>query len=140
MGKWRKKRTGDTFETEVRYQFGPVAERFGLSELPDPTRGGLEFAGGGVGYWWLQDWRELHIAVIVHLERDGERYSVHLDDVVVNGGFGVAQDLPSGGSTWLATQKSIAAHVGWIERLHSRLTAADAPAFVVDAGGRRRRG
>ena len=141
MAKWRKKARGDTFESEVRRQFGPVAERLGIVETPVPEHvamfGGVDYENDVLEYRWLMDHLEGDVSVTIRLDHDGDRYITGVEDLVVNGKLGVRQDLRSGGRSWRAIQQAIASHITWIERLHSRLMAPDAVTLIEEAGGRK---
>jgi hypothetical protein len=155
VAKGRKRRKGETFGTEVRRQFGPVADRLGLAELPGNrnTYSGVRYVLDGLHYSWGVDPREGYMWVHIILDRH-TRYSCGLADLVAKhrsdteaapGRLDVRPRKRSGAEpvvllgntmTWLVLQRAVASHALWVERFHPRLVAPDAPELILDAGGK----
>ncbi|MDR4215835.1 hypothetical protein FO492_23405, partial [Bacillus paralicheniformis] len=79
MAKGRKRRRGETFESEVRRQFGPVSDRLALTEEEVTGRlavfGGVKYVRDGLAYLWNSDMREGYMWVHILLDLDDARYS-----------------------------------------------------------------
>ncbi|GAA3853710.1 hypothetical protein GCM10022243_19160 [Saccharothrix violaceirubra] len=142
MAKGRKRRKGETFETEVRRRFGPLAEQFGLIEVPADNRfvgaSEVDYSNGRLRYDWSCDGWEDYMFILVILELDGFRHVVGLKELVAATRSAGDQPLLDNCRSWLVLQRAVESHTQWVERLHPRLTAPDAADFVVAAGGSRR--
>ncbi|UVS78206.1 hypothetical protein [Actinokineospora sp. UTMC 2448] len=141
MAKARKRRKGETFETEVRRQFGSVSERFGLTDEEITGRlavlGGVKYVRGGLAYRWNWDPREGYMWVRILLDLDDDRYRISLRRLVTNTQPKGDQILLDNCRSWLVLQRAVASHTLWVERLHPRLIALDAPNLILASGGER---
>jgi hypothetical protein len=138
MAKRVRPKSGDTFASEVRRQFGPTAAEW---EMDDPVEDfllipGIGFGLGRLTYDWTLDPREGDLSVTVFLVvAEGTVYAT-LQELVVGNGLGVAQDVNRNARTWHGMQRAIASHAAWLNRLHPVLTGRDAQEFMVRAGAR----
>lgn len=141
MAKGRKRRRGETFESEVRRQFGPVSDRLGLTEVEITGElavfGGVEYVRGGLTYSWCWDVREGYMWVHVLLDLDEARYSIELRQLMTGTQSKGDQVLLDNCRSWLVLQRAVASYTLWIERLHPRLIAPDAPDLILACGGRK---
>jgi hypothetical protein len=139
MAKGRKRRKGETFETEVRRQFGPVAERFGLTEEVSADRmtgvDGVDYVRGGLTYSWNCDTWEGYLWVHIRLMLGDARYFTDLNRLVAGVQSKGDQALLDNCRSWLVLQRAVESHTLWVERLHPHLIAPDAPDFILAAGG-----
>lgn len=141
MTKGRKRRRGETFESEVRRQFGPVSDRLGLTDEEITGRlavlGGVKYVRGGLAYHWGWDSREGYMWVHVVLDLDDARHSIDLRQLVTGTQPEGDRMLLDNCRSWLVLQRAVASHTMWVERLHPRLTAPDAPDLILASGGKK---
>jgi hypothetical protein len=141
MAKGRKRRKGETFESEVRRQFGPVSDRLGLTDEEITGQlavfGGVKYVRGGLAYDWGWDMREGYMWVHILLDIDDARYSVDLRQLVIATQPKGDQVLLDNCRSWLVLQRAVASHTLWVERLHPRLIAPDAPDLILASGGKK---
>jgi len=133
----RPKRS-DSFESEVRRQFGILAVGW---ELEGPIEGGVvlptvNYRAGRLTYTWMFDNEDRRLVLSVALSVAGGRRSGFLDDLVAGAGLGAPQDVRTSAQTWHSLQQSIASHIGWLRRLHPLLAGPDAEVFLERAGAR----
>jgi len=138
MAKRVRPKSGDTFASEVRRQFGPTAAGWGMD---DPVEQfvvipSIAFGSGRLTYDWMLDPQEGDLSVSVFLVVAEGTVHTYLQDLVVGGGLGVAQDVNRNARTWHGMQRAIASHAAWLTRLHPVLTGPDAQEFMVRAGAR----
>lgn len=133
---YRKATRADSFGSEVRRRFGPLAAKWRMSEPVDDDRviPSVTYRLGSVSYQWMHDTHEGELSVLVRLERDGVRHSIWLSQLVVAAGLGVAQNIRGGARTWRALQQAIESHTEWLERLHPHLSGPDAITFLDNVG------
>ncbi|MDG4825319.1 hypothetical protein O7635_26020 [Asanoa sp. WMMD1127] len=132
---------GDTFESEVERQFGPVAARFGLT---GPTAGGfvlptVAWAAGTLAYTWMLDDEDQAVMVSAGLDVPEGRLATFVADLVPALGLGKPQDVRTSARTWHSLRQAVASHVEWIARLHPDLSGDDARATLERAAARLRR-
>jgi hypothetical protein len=132
MGKNRKKKKTDSFQSEVRRRFGPLAAEWGMAG-PVETHI-MTYQLDALKYMWMYDDWERYITVCIWIDGDGGLYSIYLDDLVVGAKLGMPQHVRSGAQTWLALQQAVDSHTTWLERLHPRLAGPDGAAFIAGAG------
>jgi hypothetical protein len=141
MAKGRKRRKGETFESEVRRQFGPVAVRLGLAEEGSTGRfavsGEVTYVRGGLTYSWDWDMREGYMWVHILLDLDDARYVTGLSELVTGTQPKGDQLLLDNCRSWLVLQRAVESHTLWVERLHPHLIAPDAPDFILATGGKK---
>jgi hypothetical protein len=141
MAKGRKRRKGETFVSEVRRQFGPVAERLGLTEEESADRmtgvDGVSYVRGGLTYSWNCDTWEGYMWVHIILGLDDVRYSTDLNRLVTGTQPEGDRVLLDNCRSWLVLQRAVESHTRWVERLHPHLIAPDAPEYILAAGGQK---
>ncbi|WP_410809060.1 hypothetical protein [Micromonospora sp. 067-2] len=120
----------------MRRQFGPAAAAWGLDDPveDDLVIPGIEYRGDRLTYDWMLDPREGDLSVGVRLVVAEGTLRTFVQDLVVGGGLGVAQDLHRNARTWRGIQKAIASHTAWLERLHPVLSGPDARQLMDRAG------
>jgi hypothetical protein len=138
MGKSRKKKKTDSFQSEVRWRFGPLAAEWGMAgpvedHIVIPT---MTYQLDTLRYRWMYDDWERYIVVHIWIDGDGGLYIIALDDLVVGAKLGMPQHVRGGAQTWLALQQAVDSHTTWLERLHPRLAGPDGPAFIHGAGAK----
>jgi hypothetical protein len=138
MGKNRKKTKADSFESEVRRRFGPLAAQWGMAGpvedhvvIPSVT-----YQFNTLRYWWMYDDWEYHISVNISIKGDGGQYSISLDELVVGAKLGAAQHVRSRARTWLALQQAVDSHTTWLERLHPRIASPGGVTLLEGAGAK----
>jgi hypothetical protein len=136
MGKYRKATKADTFGTEVRRWFGPLAAEWGMSDPVDDELVGqtVTYRLGGLSYRWLYDWFEPSVHVHVTIEESGAHRGLSLEDIVVAAGLGTPQRVRTDGKTWRAVQMAIESQTEWLGRLHPRLSGPDGATFLEGVG------
>lgn len=139
VGKYRKATSKDSFATEVRRWFGPLATRWGMSDPVDDDRviPTITYRLGALSYQWMHDTHEYGIDGYVTLDSTDVRRDMSLGDLVVAAGLGAPQHVRKTAKTWRALQQAIESQTQWLDRLHPRLTGPEAPAFLDAAGARR---
>jgi hypothetical protein len=136
VGGYRKAGKTDSFQSEVRRRFGPMAAKWGMSgpvddEVVIPS---VTYQSAGLAYRWLHDPSDHAIIVHVVLHEEGVRRSASLDELVVAAGLGAPQHVRTGATTWRALQQAIESQAEWLERLHPRLSGPEAAAFLDESG------
>lgn len=143
MAKGRKRRKGETFESEVRRQFAPVADRLGLTEEESTDRmvgvSEVKYVGGGLTYSWNCDTWEGHMWIHIVLDLDDARYFTSLSELVTGTQPKGDQKLLCNCRSWLVLQRAVESHTMWVERLHPHLIASDAPDLILASGGKKAR-
>jgi hypothetical protein len=139
MGKRIRPKSTDTFESEVRTRFGPLAAEWGMD---DPVEDGfvlpaIDYTGGRLTYSWMLDPQDGQLSVSVRLVVTGGTLRSWLEDLVVGAGLGVAQDVRQSARTWHSLQLAIDSHVAWLARLHPILSQSGGEEFLERAGARR---
>lgn len=143
MAKGRKRRKGETFASEVRRQFEPVADRLGLSEEETTARmagvSEVKYVRGGLAYSWDCDTWEGHMWVRIVLDLDDARYFTSLSQLVTGTQPKGNRMLLDNCRSWLVLQRAVESHTLWVERLHPHLIAPDAPNLILASGGKKAR-
>ncbi|MDQ3789115.1 MAG: hypothetical protein M3422_17950 [Actinomycetota bacterium] len=141
MAKGQKRRKGETFESEVRRQFEPVADRLGLAEEEITSRmtgvSTVRYVRDGLTYSWNCDTWEGHMWVHIVLDLDDARYTARLSHLVTGTQTKGDQPLLDNCRSWLVLQRAVESHTVWVERLHPHLIAPDAPDFILASGGKK---
>lgn len=141
MAKGRKRRKGETFESEVRRQFEPVADRLGLTEEETTCRmagvSAVEYVRGGLTYSWNCDTWEGYMWIHIVLDLDDARYATRLSHLVTGTQPKGDQPLVHNCRSWLVLQRAVESHTLWVERLHPHLIAPDAPDLILASGGKK---
>ncbi|OLZ50072.1 hypothetical protein BS329_20840 [Amycolatopsis coloradensis] len=116
-----------------------MSDRLGLTEGEFPSRSvivaGVVYVGGGLAYQWSCDGRDGCMWVHVVLDLDDARYSVDLRRLVAGSRPAGDRTLLDNCRSWLVLQRAVASHAEWVERLHPRLIAPDAPDLILASGG-----
>jgi hypothetical protein len=136
VGKRERPKSTDTFETEVRRQFGPVAAAWGMADPveDDLVIPGIEYTDDRLTYDWMLDPQEGDLSVGVRLVVAEGTLRTFVPDLVIGAGLGVAQDVRRNARTWHAVQQAITSHTGWLQRLHPMLTGPGAQDLMERAG------
>lgn len=144
MGTYRKATRADSFESEVRRRFGPLATTLGMSDPVDDNKviRTVEYTLKDLSYWWMYNHHDQGIDVLIRLEGEDAQRSIWLWKLVVAAKLGAPQHIHTDAKTWRALQKAIESHTEWLIRLHPRLSGPEAAAFLDNAGAgqHRRRG
>lgn len=138
---YRKASKADSFESEVRRRFGPLAAKWGMSDPVDDhvVIPSVTYRLAGLAYRWLYDTFEPAVSVHVVLDEEGVRYSLSLQDLVVAAGLGAPQHVRTDAKTWRALQVAIESQTEWLDGLHPRLAGPEAATFLDNAGAKQHR-
>jgi hypothetical protein len=138
VGKRARPKSSDTFESEVRRQFGPTAAEWGMADPveDDNIIPGIVYTLDRLTYDWMLDPREGDLSVAVYLVVAEGTLSAWVQDLVVGHRLGAAQEVRRTARTWHGLQLAIASHTHWLTRLHPLLVGRDAQEFLERGGAR----